>query len=71
MLTLFLIFNITTGALTLYEGDTIGRGANRGGDTAQEYRNLQDVYNFHIFEHEIYEEIKLAGVKSGKMRINI
>ena len=35
MLTLFLVFIITKGALTLYEGNTIGRGAVRGGDTAQ------------------------------------
>ena len=35
MLTLFLVFIITKGALTLYEGNTIGRGAIRGGDTAQ------------------------------------
>ena len=32
MLTLFLVFIITT----LYEGNTIGRGAVRGGDTAQD-----------------------------------
>jgi len=36
MLTLFLLFIITKGALTLYNGITIGRGAVRGGDTAQE-----------------------------------
>ena len=35
MLTLFLVFIITKGALTLYEGNTIGRGAVRGGGTAQ------------------------------------
>ena len=35
MLTLFLVFIITKGALTLYEGNTIGSGAVRGGDTAQ------------------------------------
>ena len=35
MLTLFLVFIITKGALTLYEGNTIGRGAIRGGDTTQ------------------------------------
>ena len=35
MVTLFLVFIITKGALTLYEGNTIGRGAVRGGDTAQ------------------------------------
>ena len=35
MVTLFLVFIITKGALTLYEGNTIGRGAIRVGDTAQ------------------------------------
>ena len=35
MVTLFLVFIITKGALTLYEGNTIGSGAVRGGDTAQ------------------------------------
>ena len=35
MLTLFLVFIITKGALTLYEGNTIGSGAARGGGTAQ------------------------------------
>ena len=35
MVTFFLVFIITKGALTLYEGNTIGRGAIRGGDTAQ------------------------------------
>ena len=35
MLTLFLVFIITKGALTLYNGITIGRGAIRVGDTAQ------------------------------------
>ena len=35
MLTLFLVFIITKGALTLYEGNTIEGGAIRGGDTAQ------------------------------------
>ena len=37
MVTLFLVFIITKGALTLYEGNTIGSGAVRGGDTAQYY----------------------------------
>ena len=35
MVTLFLVFIITKGALTLYEGNTIEGGAIRGGDTAQ------------------------------------
>ena len=35
MVTLFLVFIITKGALTLYYGNTIGSGAVRGGDTAQ------------------------------------
>ena len=35
MLTLFLVFIITKGALTLYEGNTIGGRAIRVGDTAQ------------------------------------
>ena len=35
MLTLFLVFIITKGALTLYEGNTIEGGAVRVGDTAQ------------------------------------
>ena len=35
MVTLFLVFIITKGALTLYEGNTIERGAVRGGDTAR------------------------------------
>ena len=33
MVTLFLVFIITKGALTLYEGNTIGRGAARGHST--------------------------------------
>ena len=44
MLTLFLVFIITKGALTLYEGNTIGRGAVRGGDTAQGIL----LYNYYI-----------------------
>ena len=35
MLTLFLVFIIIKGALTLYEGNTIGGRAIRVGDTAQ------------------------------------
>ena len=35
MLTLFLVFIITKGALILYDGNTIEAGAVRGGDTAQ------------------------------------
>ena len=36
MVTFFLVFIITKGALTLYEGNTIEGGAARGGDTAQD-----------------------------------
>ena len=35
MVTFFLVFIITKGALTLYEGNTIGIGAVRVGDTGQ------------------------------------
>ena len=44
MLTLFLVFIITKGALTLYEGNTIEGGAARGGDTAQGIL----LYNYYI-----------------------
>ena len=52
MLTFFLIFFITKGALTLYEGNTIGSGAIRGGDTAQTDRIFQEI--FQIFQIQIY-----------------
>ena len=35
MVTLFLVFIITKGALTIYEGNTIESGAVRVGDTGQ------------------------------------
>ena len=41
MLTLFLVFIITKGALTLYEGNTIEGRAVRGGDTAQSKYSVQ------------------------------
>ena len=44
MLTLFLVFIITKGALTLYEGNTIGSRAGRGGDTAQTEQAGQALY---------------------------
>ena len=43
MLTSFLVFIITKGALTLYEGNTIEGGAIRGGDTVQP-KNVSDFY---------------------------
>ena len=46
MLTLFLVLIITKGALTLYEGNTIGRGAISGGDTAH-------IIAFHLLSYTL------------------
>ena len=79
MLTLFLVFIITKGALTLYEGNTIGRGAIRGGDTAQ-YLHCREVsgnpqstihlkmlitFSYHNYTSSYDEVQNVSGAESG------
>ena len=66
MVTFFLVFIITKGALTLYEGNIIGSRAVRGGDTAQ-YNTVEEEEHIKAPRRRKKEE-EVPGVHKCKKK---